>query len=424
MAMKHAGVQSSFRNHASDTDSTWTGGFADQFRHATGQVGDRFTPVCEIAVDTALALSNYAAALEEAQQDMAALNHQAGNLSVHLDPLDRIQAMSQFGQQAGDITDQLDHAASVCASRLAQVEHHLATALPDTRSAEQLHTNVRRAVAGVRADQPGVWEHTEPERKVLEGLLAPFDIGAGDHWVDLLKKAGEEPVKLVEAVDEGLQNIEELLKEGEFVGDELIQTAQKIERTGRMLDAWAAFAPRWGETAARFLSEVDGLSYAMDGLGLIADTGTLVGPQDTGVLGDVDRAAAGANALGILTGMAAEAGWLGVADGVTAPIPVVGEVVIAVTGIYLAGDFAYHHWTPFRDAVNDIVGGDLRAAEYVGQGIGDAAVDIGSGDVRAAEDAGRAAADVGKGVVDGSKEIGHKARSVWHTIASPIGSWF
>jgi len=65
-------------------------------------------------------------------------------------------------------------------------------------------------------------------------------------------------------------------------------------------------------------------------------------------------------------------------------IPGVGEVTIAVTGLYLAGDFLYHHWTPFHDAANDI----------------------------------------GHATVTAADDIGHGATSAWHSITSSVGSWF
>jgi hypothetical protein len=52
-------------------------------------------------------------------------------------------------------------------------------------------------------------------------------------------------------------------------------------------------------------------------------------------------------------GAAALYGILITADMVAAPLPVVGDVALAVTGMYLAGDYLYQHWTPFRDVAND-----------------------------------------------------------------------
>lgn len=93
-------------------------------------------------------------------------------------------------------------------------------------------------------------------------------------------------------------------------------------------------------------------------------------------MGWVDRGAATVNA-GFLT-----ADLVG-ADLVMDAIPGVGEIAIAATGIYLAGDYFYHHWTPFHDVAND----------------------IGHATVHAADD------------------LGHDAGAAWHSITS-VGSWF
>jgi hypothetical protein len=73
-------------------------------------------------------------------------------------------------------------------------------------------------------------------------------------------------------------------------------------------------------------------------------------------------------------------------------IPGVGEVVIAATGVYLAGDFLYHHWTPFRDAAN-------AAGHTI---------------VKVADATGHAAVKV-------ADDVGHAASAAWD---STVGSWF
>ena len=72
------------------------------------------------------------------------------------------------------------------------------------------------------------------------------------------------------------------------------------------------------------------------------------------------------------------------------------------TGAYLAGDYLYHHWTPFRNVANDVGHATVHAADYVSNQV------VGSveSDVQIAKDA------------------GHKAGSLWHSVTSSIGSWF
>ena len=95
-------------------------------------------------------------------------------------------------------------------------------------------------------------------------------------------------------------------------------------------------------------------------------------------MGEVDRGVAVINA-GLIS-----------AELVMGGIPVVGEVALAATGIYLASDFLYHHWTPFLDVANDI---------------GHSAVTAVEGDPIMAKDA------------------GHAAASAWHSVTSAVGSW-
>jgi hypothetical protein len=71
------------------------------------------------------------------------------------------------------------------------------------------------------------------------------------------------------------------------------------------------------------------------------------------------------------------------ADLVMTEFPVVGEVALFATGAYLAGDFLYQHWTPFRDVAND----------------------------------------VGHATVTAVDDTGHAVDSAWHKVTS-IGSWF
>lgn len=86
-----------------------------------------------------------------------------------------------------------------------------------------------------------------------------------------------------------------------------------------------------------------------------------------------NRVAAGANALGVGSVMLGTGGVETAATlvGINAStdwIPVVGQVVMLGTGIYLAGDWAYHKIKPFHSFVNS-------TAEFVAHHPVHAAVD-------------------------------------------------
>ena len=70
-----------------------------------------------------------------------------------------------------------------------------------------------------------------------------------------------------------------------------------------------------------------------------------------------------------MCGAAGVNGGLLVANLAMDEIPVVGEVVMVGTGVYLAGDYLYHHWTPFRNVSNDVGHATVTAAKAVGSGV-------------------------------------------------------
>jgi hypothetical protein len=148
------------------------------------------------------------------------------------------------------------------------------------------------------------------------------------------------------------------------------KTAAAIERAGAERDAMAAFEPSTVQLAERAATGIEFAGRALGGLGLLADAGTLLTPQDAGAAGWVDRGAAAVNG-GFLT-----ADLLG-AEAVMDVIPGVGEIAIAVTGVYLAGDFLYHHWTPFRDVINAAGHMIVKVADSTGHAAVRVADDVG-----------------------------------------------
>lgn len=221
-------------------------------------------------------------------------------------------------------------------------------------------------------EKENAWEKTEPYRKYLEGFLLPFDIVAADHWIDGLIKLAEVPSKTLGGLDSLLEDVETAKAEGKPLADSLLKAAYAAEVAGPKLAEWEASSPGWVKAAAGSLSEIRGLSTGLSTLGIIADAGTLITPQDTGAMGQVDRVAAGFNGALIAANMTMD------------ELPVVGEVVMIGTGMYLAGDFLYHHCKPFQK-VSD---------------------------------------DVGHATVTAAKDVGHAASSTWHSVSSSVGGWF
>jgi len=305
------------------------------------------------------AASSWANQLSAFQTEADALERQAASASAHQQALQARQAALPPGSPVlvGDL-----RSAS-------------ATVAGIHRQAQELHQRYLAAASKTAADageQSGLWGSTEPVRKVLEGVLAPLDIVATDHWVSALEGIAGVPSEWVDKVGESIDEINKLIGAGKSPVEELIAAGNLAEKTGGKLDAWYAFAPGWLKTAAGSIAAIRGLSYTLSGLGLVADAGTLISPQNQGAMGWADRSVAGLN------------GALITADLVMADFPGIGEVALAATGMYLAGDFLYQHWTPFRDVAND----------------------------------------VGHATVHVADDVGHAASSAWHSVTSAIGSWF
>jgi hypothetical protein len=330
------------------------------------------------------ALRNTASAAETLQAAASSWTNQLSGFQAEADALERQAAAATAQHQAlqarqatlppgtAVLTDDLQTASATVNGIHAQ--------------AQELHQRylaaASKTAAGVE-EHSGLWGSTEPVRKVLEFVLAPLDIIAADHWIDALKEVAGQPSDWLKEVDNSIIAIRRLQAGGEIRVNEIQEAAGLIEASGTKEDAWDAFAPGWLKTAAGSIAEIRGLSYTLTGLGVIADAGTVISPQDTGVLGGADRATAAVN--GALLVLNATTDW----------VPGWGEAVIAVTGAYLAGDFLFHHRALLGHVASDVGHAVVTSVE---QGV--------DGDVAAA------------------KEAGHLATSAWHSVTSSIGSWF
>jgi hypothetical protein len=319
------------------------------------------------------ALRSTASAAETLHAATSSWANQLSGFQAEADALERQAAHAGAQQQALQVKQAALPAGSAVLT--ADLESASAAVSGIHRQAQDLHQRYLAAAAKTAADigdHAGLWDRTEPVRTVLEAVLAPLDIVAADHWVSALEKVAGVPSEWVKELDEPLNEIGQLMRSGGSAVGKLIETGKLFESTGGKLDAWYAFAPGWLKTAAGSITQIRGLSYTLSGLGLIADAGTVISPQDKGAMGTADRIVAGTN------------GALITLDLAIGGLPVVGDVALAATGVYLAGDYLYHHWTPFRDV----------------------------------------AGDVGHATVKVADEAGHVASSAWHSVTSTIGSWF
>lgn len=243
--------------------------------------------------------------------------------------------------------------------------------------------------------------------KVLEGLRSGNDwfqsgwniVGMGA-WIDHAVEAGteglEDAVKslaslraeraaaqstldAIEAMkSQGMEILDSVAKEGE-------EAASLLARTGDLESSLAA-----GIKSAGFLKALGGVSRVVDGAGVLADALTIISPEDKGAMGWVDRGAAGVN------------GALLVANMTMDEIPVVGEVVMIGTGVYLAGDYLYHHWTAFRNVCNTVGNATADAAKWTWNEAG-----------KGIDEAGHLASETGH-------EVSHLASSGLHAAGSAV----
>ncbi len=305
------------------------------------------------------ATSSWANQLTGFQAEADALERQAANASAHQQALQAKQAALPPGSAV--LTADLESASAAVSGIRTQ--------------AQDLHQRYLAAAAKTAADvgdHSGLWDRTEPVRTVLEAVLAPLDIVAADHWVSALEKVAAVPSEWVKEASQQLEAIEAAIRAGRSQVQELQAAGRFFEATGGKLDAWYAFAPGWLKTASGAIAGIRGLSWTLSGLGLIADAGTVISPQDKGTMGEADRLVAGTN------------GALITLDLALGGLPVVGDVALAATGVYLAGDYLYHHWTPFHDVADEVGHATVRVTDEAGQAAG----------------------------------------SAWHSVSSAIGSWF
>ena len=301
------------------------------------------------------ALRSTASAAESLQAAASSWANQLSGFQAEADALERQAAATTAQQQALQAREATLPPGTVVLTDDLQTASATVTGIHG--QAQDLHQRylaaASKTAAGVE-DHPGLWGDTEPVRKVLEAVLAPLDIVAADHWISVLKEIAGVPAELVAKVDEKLSEVENLIRAGKPANGALVETGNLIDATGGKMDAWYAFAPGWLKTAAGSIAAIKGLSCTLSVLGIVADVGTVISPQNRGALGWTDRGVAGVN--GLLLG----------ADLALDVLPGVGEVALAVTGAYLAGDWLYQHWTPFHDVANDVGHATVKVADDVG----------------------------------------------------------
>jgi hypothetical protein len=333
----------------------------------------------------------WAGQLSQYQDEAGTFERQARTATADHDHLVQQQASLKLGGSSANVGE-LD----VAQTRLQEIRQR----------AQQLHQEYLAAAGRLarQLDGPSAWERTEPERKILELVLAPFDLAAGDHWIEVLER-------ITGVLDERARDLGVGIKAAQaeddlgLRGQMIVDLARDAEAYLQSDAAWDTWAPRWARILSGNYGSLTGFGKTMDGLGILADIGTEVSPQDSGDMAIADRTVAGIN------------GALLAADMASVELGPVGGVVIFATGAYLASDFLYHHWKPFHDVADDAGHAVVKAVDFInGQDY--------QADLAISRAAGQAGEDVAIAALHPDRVVKTVARRLWHSAASTVESWF
>lgn len=405
---------------ASGTTGYWQGPAASAFGTAVSSVRDGLDRLAGHQQDAAGALSAYAAALTAAQHaaTVAGQNYQSaqadyGNTvsSLSANPPTGPQASAQLyraqtaaadklngafnvaSTQASNACTDATNAARVCAAKLSQV------AADSKDTALHKFLDLMGGPASVFGAL-GVISQVQSAQK-LYSVLEAFDHGNWDFlskvnpkgWADVAAVESKFSSSSLEALNAQMKYMENLAGDG-FT--EMARAAIPIDNV------------------THFSGFMDFLGKAGFPLAVAGDVLTLADGRATGL----DRGLSGANLAGLgLAATGTEAGGAALAlvgvNAVADWIPVVGEVVVAGTAAYLAGEWIYNHWgditnwagdaghalaTGYHDVTNFVGNVNQDAQQLVNAGLHDAQ-NLGTGAVHEGEKILSGAGNVAKSVV-------------------------
>ncbi|MGH3414724.1 MAG: WXG100 family type VII secretion target [Marmoricola sp.] len=390
---------------------TWSGAASNAFNGFAGRVDTLgrglTTPLTEIGAAT----DDYADALDTAQKQIAAAkeryDHAVASANairerVNSNP-NRTEAQVRVAQQEVDAHDRAAQDAVDDARRGWKVYHAACE-----RAVHQLEGTAKGSTAEVESSPlEKLLEHTQPYRGWNDSFQSVWNgLGLGS-WTNHANKLlhmglgeAEETLSALRSDRQEMQVKLQMVEALESTGQEVLpQTAAEAERAASGLDRTAGLERglQRGIDQAKFFEKLEGVTKTVDGLGFVGDLMTIADPEDSGAMGNVDRAAAGVN------------GALLVANMTMDEIPVAGEVVMAGTGVYLAGDYLYHHWGAFHDA-----------CDYVGHHVADLAVDTGQAFESGYHDVASGVSDV----AHGAEDVASSAKDKLGGLADDIGGMF
>lgn len=358
LAAKLAGTARDFgdlgRNTATVTAgvrerANWTGRASDGYSQFTGDLAGGMSRAEAPLSRIATTVRDYAGTLRAAQQSAAAANSAQA-------------AAVNGGSAAGAAAAAQDARYSISSLEAAG---NAASAVVREAAAELEH----------------LFEPDGPVNRWIEKLHAPWDAAGADailaHYIHLAAAPGEwqkELKGLTQEWDEDLQATMRGFLDHSISMEDL--NGALASYAGRM-DAAGAFTDQWMNQTRVLRGALPGMRGLGIGVGVLAIAGdayTFAKPLDGGVMGNLDRGVAVANATAAGIDVGADALALA---GVSVAIPGVGEAVIGgvavATGAYLVGDWAYHNIKPFHNFCNDVGHTTVSVVKGIGHGISSAA---------------------------------------------------
>jgi hypothetical protein len=431
--------------------ASWHGPRSNTFRDASAGIQVQVKTAESALTNAASLLQAYGAALHNAQVDIADLERQAQQRQTAaehavagMDPndIDIDRTWQHASMAIGALAEQAEtirsHVRTLARTTAGAIDALTDTALPggSTLSPEEIGRRVDAAygVNGIQAALDGnlltaeqAWTALEtPSEALPEGaveedgevdwaevvrdtndkLVNAWAIGTAPktgwalgqlsrNFVEYTRALSNLPKTYADLSGPGLDVPTQPAEGVDTVLDEVLDTARMTDADVQAFAADFELA-RAVETAGEggLTGFMAGASHVMSILGVAGDVWTIYDPHvanDTEA--DLLRGAAGANLAGIgaveFGGAAAAA--LGL-DAAVGWVPVAGQVVIVVTGLFLAGDWVYHNWDEVKQWGKDV--GDF-VTDTVPDALGDAADAV--GDV---------ASDAAGGLEDAASTVG------------------
>lgn len=220
------------------------------------------------------------------------------------------------------------------------------------------------------AEGASLLDQVEPYRKINEAVHSAWDLGFGDSKLDSLLKVALEnaegmPKQAAQAAEAAVNasiriKVLQALADIDKASPANLAELAELEKSFGGLEAAAGDTASAASSATRLAQGLSGLSKVLGVTAIAGDVLTVLDPPDDGVMGYVDQGAAGIN------------GGLIAANLLMDEIPVVGEVVMIGTGLYLAGNFLYHNVQWFHDGCDAVADATVTAAKWVGHEAADA----------------------------------------------------